>query len=93
MPRVFEVDGAFRAEKQSALQASERGGRVRGASEVDEGHRARAATAAAAQQPQPREPRAAVPSYSIVPWACLRSYPLRMTLCLWYWPNVVDSCS
>lgn len=68
MPRIFEVDGAFRAEKQRALQASEGGGRVRRASEVDEGHRARAAAAAAAaQQAQAREPRAAVPSHSIVP--------------------------
>ncbi|CAH0683161.1 unnamed protein product [Spodoptera exigua] len=69
MPRKFEVDGAFRAEKQRALQASQRGGRVRWVSEVDESHRARAAAAAAAatQQSQASEPRAAVPSYSIVP--------------------------
>lgn len=80
MPRVFEVDGAFRAEKQRALQASQRGGRVRGASEVDEGHRASAAAAAATQQSQAREPRAAVPSYSIVPTRT----PLSMTLCVLY---------
>lgn len=69
MPREFEVDGAFRAEKQRALQASQRGGRVRRVSEVDESHRTRAAAAAAAatQQSQASEPRAAVPSYSIVP--------------------------
>lgn len=79
MPRVFEVDGAFRAEKQRALQASHGGGRVRRVSEVDEGHRASAAAAAAAtQQSQPSEPRAAVPSYSIVPTRT----PLSMTLCV-----------
>lgn len=62
MPRVFEVDGAFRAKKQRALEASHGRSRVRWISEVDEGHWAGApASAAAAQQSEPREPRAAVP--------------------------------
>lgn len=68
MPRVFEVDGPLRAEKQRALEASHGRGCIRRVSEVDEGHRAgTCATVASAQQSKPREPRAAAPSYSIVP--------------------------
>lgn len=67
MPCVFEMDGSLGAEEQRSLQAGQRGGGVGRTSEVDEGHRARAAAVAAGQQAQPREPRAAVPPHLVVP--------------------------
>lgn len=71
MPRVFEVDGAFRAEEQGALQASQGGGGVTSGAELDEGHWAGAAAVTAAQQAQPREPRATARYTQL----CRHSYP------------------
>lgn len=55
MPCVFEMDGALGAEEERPLQAGHGSAGVGGASEVDEGHRARAAAVAAGQESQARE--------------------------------------
>lgn len=58
MPRIFEVDGALWAQEKSALQAGHGRRSVARGMEVHERNRAR--TAAAGQQAQSRETRAAV---------------------------------